>query len=89
MYRINRKLWITAYATAFAVMATLAVVFGTGWAWGVWACLFGLFVVFTEPAPRLYERDPRRDRYNVPCDCPKCDVPGCDGTDADPYGDEL
>jgi hypothetical protein len=93
MYRINRRLWITTYLVAFAVMIWLSWSYGTGWAWGTWAALFGLFVVLTDPAPRLYERDPRKDLYDVVCDCPRCmrctcDDPNCDDVTHDEVAPE-
>lgn len=77
MFNIKRSTWFTIYGVAFAVMIGLSVTYGTKLAWGIWAALFGVFVVFTSPTPRnradLYPDDPRDDdEDNEPCDCPHC-----------------
>lgn len=77
MYQLNRALWFAVAGVAFVTLMALTWSAAPWWAWGSWAALFGLFGALIEPTPRLYERDPRKDRYDVVCDCPRC--PGEDG----------
>lgn len=76
MKAVNRKLWFTLYILGW--VPPMVLIFGP-WdpalKWLILAWLpVSLLTVFSDPAPRLYEDDPRADP-SPPCTCKRCDQP--------------